>query len=453
MSDAIHLERRAVPDGTVAVPGDKSLTHRAILLGALAEGVSRIDSPLDAADTRASAAVARALGARVAWREGQGATVEGHGASGLTEPSQLLDCGNSGTTLRLAAGMATGLPAGALTVLTGDASLRARPMRRVVDPLARLGAQAWTRAAGTPPVAVRGGGVTGGAVETAVPSAQVKSALLLAGLLGRGPVRVAERVATRDHTERMLAAMGARLERSGLATTVFPGPLRPLAHRIPGDPSSAANWWVLAAITGGRLVTPHVLLNPARIGLLAVLRQAGAEVHAEVEDEVPEPVGTVAVAHRGPLSPIRWDPADVPTLVDEVPLAALLATQAHGRSRLDGLSELRVKETDRLHEVARGLSLLGAQVVEHADALEILGPTPLRGAALDSHGDHRLAFVWAIAAAIAEGGVDLRGAAAVSVSYPGFWEALAGTGAVAVSQVPSAAAAGPSEQTGKIGEA
>lgn len=432
MSDQVRLERRAAPDGTVHVPGDKSLTHRALLLGALAEGPSHIDGPLDAADTRASAAFAGALGARVTWPAGQAAMVEGPGAKGLTEPAQVVDCGNSGTTMRLATGIATGLAPGALTVLTGDASLSGRPMRRVVGPLERLGAQAWTRAAGTPPVAVRGGGVCGGAVETAVPSAQVKSALLLAGLLGRGPVTVSERVATRDHTERMLAAMGARLERSGLATRIYPGPLRPLRHRIPGDPSSAANWWVLAAITGGRLATPGVLLSPARTGLLAVLRQAGAAVHVEVDAEVPEPVGTVVVAHRGPLAPICWDPSVVPTLVDEVPLAALLATQAQGRSRLEGLAELRVKETDRLHEVAFGLSALGARVVEHPDALEIDGPTPLRGAALDSHGDHRLAFLWAIAAAVADGPVDIAGAAAVAVSYPDFWAALERTGAVAV---------------------
>ncbi len=436
MSDVRVLERGQAVDGDVAVPGDKSLTHRAILLGALAEGASHIEGALDADDTRSSAAAARAVGAQVDWPAGGAATVVGRGAIGLQEPADVVDCGNSGTTLRLLMGIASGIPDG-LTVLTGDRSLRGRPMRRVVEPLRQLGADAWTRAGGSPPVAVRGGRVRGGRVQTGVPSAQVKSALLLAGLLGHGPVTVTEELATRDHTERMLALMGAAIQRDGLVSTVQPGPLAPLTYRIPADPSAAAMWWVLAALTGGRISTRGVLLNPARAGVLEVLRQAGALVEVELEQQVPEPVGRVVVTGAGPLRSIRLTPAAVPGLVDEVPLVALLATQARGTSHLEGLSELRVKETDRLHAVAVGLTALGAHVAEHADALVIEGPTRLRGTALDSLGDHRLAFTWAIAASVADGPITLAGASAVSVSYPGFWDTLAETGGVVAHHGPS----------------
>ncbi len=431
MCDSLVLERGHVPDAAVVVPGDKSLTHRAILFGALADGRSHIDAALDADDTRSSAGAARALGAGVDWPAGGPVAVVGRGAAGLREPADVVDCGNSGTTLRLMIGIATGIPRG-LTVLTGDASLRGRPMRRVVEPLAQLGAHAWTRTDGAPPVAVRGGGVAGGHVGTSVPSAQVKSALLLAGLLGRGAVTVTEAVPTRDHTERLLVQMGARLQRVGLASTIDPGPLAPLTYRIPADPSAAAMWWVLAALTGGRVSTAGVLLNPTRTGLLTVLRQAGVAVAVEVEEERPEPVGRVVVRGAGALRPIRLAAAAVPSLVDEVPLVALLATQAHGHSRLEGLSELRVKETDRLHAVAVGLAALGAHVVEGPEALDIEGPTPLKGALMDSGGDHRLAFTWAVAASVTDGPVRLAGAAAVSVSYPAFWRTLAETGAVTV---------------------
>lgn len=294
--------------------------------------------------------------------------------------------------------------------------------------------------------------MAGGHVSSPVPSAQVKSALLLAGLLGRGAVTVTEELPTRDHTERLLVQMGARLQRVGLASTIEPGSLAPLTYRIPADPSAAAMWWVLAALTGGRVSTADVLLNPSRIGVLSVLRQAGVAVEVEVEQQAPEPVGRVVVRGAGALRPIRLAAAAVPGLVDEVPLVALLATQAHGHSRLEGLSELRVKETDRLHAVAVGLAALGARVVEQPDALDIEGPTPLKGAAVDSRGDHRLAFTWAVAASVTDGPVTLAGASAVSVSYPAFWRTLAETGAVAVHDAPAESASGKNIQTRSVHE-
>jgi len=435
MAEGLVLTRGKVLDHVVEVPGDKSLTHRALLLGALADGTARVERPLDAEDTRTSARVAAAWGAEVVWPPQGPLTITGHGRRGLLEPPDVLDCGNSGTTMRLAIGIASGID-GALTVLTGDASLRGRPMRRVVDPLAQLGGTAWVRAAGTPPVVVRGGGVSGGVVSTPVASAQVKSALLLAGVLGRGPVTVREPLATRDHTERLLKAMGVRIERDGLETRVWPGDLSPLSYRVPGDPSSAANWWVMAAISGGRVTTPGVLLNPSRIGVLEVLRTAGAAVSIELATVEPEPVGTVTVsAEPGRLRRFAIGPEQVPALVDEVPLLALLASCAQGTSQLRGLGELRVKETDRLALTARGLSALGARVRERADELEISGPTPIAGTHLDAAGDHRMALVWAVAAAVASSPIALTGTESVAVSYPSFWTELEASGAVRLSRL------------------
>jgi 3-phosphoshikimate 1-carboxyvinyltransferase len=433
MSEAMRLLPGRPADWTATVPGDKSLTHRAILLGAIAHGTSRVIGALDADDTRASARVARAFGAGVDWPAGGLLTVAGRGRSGLLEPREVLDCGNSGTTMRLAIGIASGIR-GALTVLTGDASLRARPMRRVLDPLRAIGGQGWARRDGAPPVAVLGGGVQGGVVDTGVPSAQVKSALLLAGLFAARPVTVRESLPTRDHTERLLATMGARVEGTGPGggVTVWPGDIAAVSHTIPGDPSSAANWWVLAAITHGRVTTPNVLANPARVGALEVIRRAGASVAVEQTAAVPEPVATVTVTGPARLRPFRVAADEVPALVDEVPLLALLATQADGTSELLGLGELRVKESDRLGAMVEGLRALGAHIEERGDNVAIRGPSPLHGARLSSRGDHRLGFVWAVAASVADGPVVMEGAKAASVSYPKFFEELARSGSVEV---------------------
>lgn len=411
------------------MPGDKSLTHRGVLLAVLAEGRSVVHRPLHAADIAASIRAAEAFGAVVEAGPDR-FVVEGAGVGQLREPPDVVDAANSGTTIRLAAGLAATIRG--VSMFTGDASLRRRPMARVLEPLGRLGARYLARGGGFAPFAIRGGTLAGGTVELPVASAQVKSALLLAGLAATGPVTVVEPLPSRDHTERLLLRMGAQIRTEGTAVTVEPGLLKPLVFTVPGDPSSAAFWWVAAAVTGGRVVTPEVLLNPARVGLLAVLEQAGAQVTVVVAQEDPEPVGTVTVVGPDRLRPVRVEGAAVPALVDELPLVAVLAALGHGTSTVRGARELRVKESDRIAAMAEGLARLGAHIAEEPDGWTIEGPARLKGAVVESRGDHRIAMALAIAAAGAEGPTWIRGAQAVAVSYPAFWDALGETGAAVV---------------------
>jgi 3-phosphoshikimate 1-carboxyvinyltransferase len=398
-------------------------------MAVLAEGRSIVERPLHAADIAASVRAAEAFGAIVDVRPDR-IVIEGRGVGQLQEPPDVVDAANSGTTIRLAAGLAATVRG--VSVFTGDASLRRRPMARVLEPLGRLGARYLARGGGFAPFAVRGGALAGGTIELPVASAQVKSALLLAGLAASSPVTVVEPLPSRDHTERLLAQMGAQIRRDGTAVTVEPGLVQPLAFTVPGDPSSAAFWWVAAALTGGEVVTPGVLLNPARVGLLAVLEQAGARVTATVEEEDPEPVGTVTVAGPERLLPVTVEGPAVPALVDELPLVAVLAALGHGTSIVRGARELRVKESDRIAAMAEGLVRLGADIREEPDGWTVTGPARLRGAVVQSRGDHRVAMALAIAATAAEGPTEIQGAQAVAVSYPGFWDVLGATGAARV---------------------
>jgi len=422
------------PPATVAirVPGDKSLTHRGVLLGLLAAGTTRVEEPLEAWDTERSIALAEAFGARVTREPGVW-LVESPGMGRLDEPEQVVDCGNSGTTMRLGAGIAATVDG--LTVLTGDASLRRRPMGRVLDPLAAMGVVGGGRRQGRPPIWIRGGRVAAGHHRLAVASAQVKSALLLAGLAADGPVEVEEPVTSRDHTERLLAAMGIRIARDERRVRVEPGVPRPLHLRVPGDPSAAAFWWTWAALTGCRVVTDHVLLNPTRIGFLAVLERMGVKVERAVTAEIPEPVGRVAVQGGGSLTAVTVEAAEVPALIDELPLVALLATQAHGRSVVWGAAELRVKESNRIQAMGEGLRRLGGHLEDRPDGWVVDGPTPLYGAAVDSWDDHRIAMALMVAAAVTRGPVTVAGATQAAVSYPGFADALAASGLAKVTHV------------------
>jgi 3-phosphoshikimate 1-carboxyvinyltransferase len=428
VAPGLRLRAGDPPEGvTVAVPGDKSVTHRALLLGLLARGTTQVSAPLLALDTLRSLEVTRAFGARVTERPGE-LIIESPGLGSLREPDQVIDCGNSGTTMRLAAGIAATVPG--LTVLTGDASLRRRPMARVTGPLQVLGVTSWTRADGCAPIAVRGGAIRGGRVNLPVASAQVKSALLLAGLAADGPVTVVEPVSTRDHTERMLRAQGIDVVVAGGAATVHPGTPAPIAVKVPGDPSSAAFWWAWAAVRGGLVVTDGVLLNPGRTGFLQVLRRMGAVVTEEVTEETVEPVGRVTVSGPQRLGPVTIDGSEVPSLVDELPLVAVLATQAEGHSLVTGAGELRVKESDRIQAMGDALRAMGAEVSDRCDGWAIEGGGPLGAATVDALGDHRVAMALLVAATRATGPVTLLGADAVSVSYPGFVEKFVAAGAL-----------------------
>ncbi len=417
--------------GNVTVPGDKSISHRSLLFGAIAEGPTRIEGLLPAEDPLSTAACLRAMGVTVsAISAGQPVTVEGVGLDGLREPVDVLDCGNSGTTMRLMLGLLAGR-AGRHFVLTGDASLRSRPMGRVGIPLAQMGARIQGRDSGNlAPLAVQGHTLHGGVISTPVASAQVKSALLLAALTANGPTTVIEPAPTRDHSERMLRAFGADLEvggDQGRFITVQPGhALRGQTVVVPGDISSAAFWLVAAAITpGADLTVGNVGLNPSRTGILDVLAEMGARITVlNSRDVAGEPVGDLRVQH-GPLRAFRIEEPMIPRLVDEIPVLAVAACCAEGVSRISGAAELRVKETDRLAVMARQLTAMGARLEEHADGLSIEGPTPLHGAEVDSETDHRVAMSLAVASLVARGDTRLGRPEAAAVSYPGFWDDLA----------------------------
>lgn len=413
------------------MPGDKSISHRALLFGAIAEGTTRIEGLLPAEDPLSTAACLRAMGVEVSPIQADEAVlVQGVGLDGLQEPADVLDCGNSGTTMRLMLGLLAGR-SGRHFVLSGDGSLRGRPMRRVADPLSRMGARIHGRHENNfAPLAVLGQPLRGATIHTPVASAQVKSALLLAALSAEGATTVIEPAQSRDHSERMLRAFGAQLVVSGAertTVTVTPGAsLRGQSVVVPGDISSAAFWLVAAAITpGAELTVENVGLNPSRTGVLEVLEQMGARITVlNRRDVAGEPVGDLRVSH-GPLQAFSISGEIIPRLVDEIPVLAVAACHAEGVSRIGGAEELRVKETDRLAVMARQLGAMGARIEEFADGLAIRGVTPLSGAAVDSETDHRVAMSLAVAALGASGDTTLARPGAAAVSYPGFWDDLA----------------------------
>lgn len=413
--------------GELRVPGDKSVSHRAVLFAAMAEGVSHLTGVLDSADVRATMRAVEALGARLdiaepGGPEGLEIEIQGWGGSGPGSPVAPVDCGNSGTTARLLLGALAGWPVE--VTLTGDESLSKRPMRRVTDPLAEMGATLRTAPGGTLPVSCRGGTLAPVSFESPVASAQVKTAVLLAGTRAEGRTSVTEPSLSRDHTERLLPAFGVEVGRSDdLRTSWVDGPVVPVACdvRVPADPSSAAFFVGAALIVQGSEITLRGLaLNPTRTGYLRVLERMGADVTARVTgEEGTELIGDVTV-RRGPLRGTIVEPAEVPSLVDEVPLLAVVAARAEGVTRFAGVGELRVKESDRLAAVEDALTRMGATVRAGEDWLEVEGPTRLEGAEVDSLGDHRLAMAYAVAGLVAAGPVTVHGFDAVDVSYPRF---------------------------------
>ena len=430
MSLALGTSNGRSLKGHVRVPGDKSISHRALLFGAIAEGTTRIEGLLPAEDPLSTAACLRAMGVQVSAIEaGKTVVVEGVGLDGFQEPESVLDCGNSGTTMRLMLGLLAGR-SGRHFVVTGDDSLRRRPMKRVGGPLSEMGATIHGRAGGNlAPLAIEGRQLRGATIRTPVASAQVKSAILLAALTADGPTTVIEPVQSRDHSERMLRAFGADLSVGGpgqTEVTVVPGSsLKGQDVVVPGDISSAAFWLVAGAITpGADLTIENVGLNPSRTGILDVLKQMGARIEVlNARDVAGEPVGDLRVVH-GPLKGFSIGADLIPRLVDEIPVLAVAACCAEGPSRVTGAEELRVKETDRLAVMARQLGAMGAQIEEFPDGMTIQGGVMLHGAEVDSETDHRVAMSLAVAAQIASGVTTIARPEAAAVSYPGFWDDL-----------------------------
>ena len=441
--------------GELTVPGDKSISHRALMLATLARGESRIEAVGDGADVRSTAAICAALGASV---ERFPDDVTGHaayrivspGVDGLRPPDGSLDCGNSGTSLRLFAGILAGLPFRA--VLDGDDSLRRRPVARIIEPLRSMGAVLHARSNDSlPPVTVIGRTPLGAVdVTTPVPSAQVKSAILLAGLRAEGRTTVRERVATRDHTERMLRARGVAVRTEpwagGVAVSLEGGStVQAMSERVAGDVSAAAFWLVAAAIhPDAELTLRGVGVNPTRRAVIDILRAMGADIDERPAagtahprpDPTPgheaagagEPVADLVV-RSSRLRAIDLGPAEVAGAIDEIPVLCLAATQASGTSRIRGAGELRNKESDRIDGTAAGLRALGARVDVDGDDLTIHGGARLTGAPTDSLDDHRLAMTFAVAGTSAQGETSVRRGGSASISYPGFFTQLERVGA------------------------
>lgn len=418
--------------GCVRVSGDKSISHRALLLGAIAEGVSRVENFLPAADCLATLRVVRALGVRVEVHAPTMLAVHGRGLAGLQEADDVLDCGRSGTTMRLLAGLLAGQPF--LSVLGGDVQLRQRPMSRIVEPLRRMGATVLGREGNRrPPLVIQGGTLRG--IEYALPvaSAQVKSALLLAGLYADGPTTLHVPGPARDHTERMLAAMGSRLEMGERGLVIEPGErLRAVDVTVPGDFSSAAFLVAAATLVSGSEVTiEDVGVNPTRTGLLDVLRAMGADVVLHDERVVGgEPIADLTIC-SAELQGTEVGGDLVVRAIDEFPILAVAATQARGETIVRDAAELRVKETDRIATTVQELRRMGAQIEPRLDGFVVRGPVSLRGAVVPSHGDHRLAMALAIAGLVASGETVVQGVDCIADSFPGFAHTLQSLGQVA----------------------
>ena len=406
--------------GRARVPGDKSISHRSALLGAIAEGVTEVRGYLEAEDCLRSLVAVRAMGAEVTKKGPGEYRIAGVGRGGLQEPTDVIDCGNSGTTARLLLGVLAGQPF--TTLLTGDESLRGRPMARVADPLARMGATFLGRSGNSRlPLAVRGARpLEALEYRTPVASAQVKSAVLLAGLWARGPVRVTEPSRSRDHSERMLRKFGAAVEVRDRTVTVTPGPLTATTVDVPGDISSAAFLLVAGAIVrAARVAVADVGVNPTRAGILEALEAMGAAVTVSELVDADEPSATIT-AISSELSGTTIAGALVPRLIDEIPVLAVAGAVASGVTRVRDAAELRVKESDRIAAIARELGKMGARVTERPDGLDVEGRTRLRGATVRSGGDHRLAMALAVAGLVADGETLVEDTACVRTSFPDF---------------------------------
>jgi len=417
------------------------MSHRAVMFAAMAEGTSTLSCVLDSADVRSTIAAVSALGATCEFEPDSAAaltvTVTGWGSAGPTQPDAPIDCGNSGTTARLLAGVLAGWP---ITVtMTGDASLSRRPMQRIVDPLQAMGARFETTD-GRLPMTVKGSALlVSTSYATPVASAQVKSAVLLAGLRASGRTTVTEPASSRDHTERMLPLFGVEVGRDEATCSAWiDGPvlLEAADVRVPADPSSAAFPAVAAAIVeGSEIVLEHVGLNPSRAGFLVVLERMGADLEIDVDDlDASEPTGAITVRFRAGLKGTTVNAHEVPQLIDEVPILAVAAAQAEGVTRFEGVGELRVKESDRLGAIVEALTALGVDVTAEGDVLEVSGLAgrpfkPEHELRLPAMDDHRLAMAWAVAGMASETPFSIAGFETVDVSYPRFAEDMALIGA------------------------
>lgn len=455
MSDRMELKRANGLKGEIIPPPDKSISHRAVIFSSIAEGKSIIKNFLRSEDTFSTLNAFRNLGVKIEESRIQSASsgkssrvqekndeiiIYGKGLQGLKEPVDIIDCGNSGTTARLLSGILAGNPF--FSVLTGDDSLKQRPMARVINPLKEMGAEISGRGGDKYlPVAVKGGKLKAISYAMLVASAQVKSAILLAGLYADGETEITEHVKSRDHTERMLSSCGIKIDNEGLKLRIKGGQeLKARDIEVPGDFSSAAFFIVASLLIPDSDITiKGAGINPTRTGLLDVLKKMGATIElTNIKDisvnaslitrhsslSVGEPAADLHCKSATNLKAINITKEQVPALIDEFPILCIAATQAEGVTTIKGAEELRVKESDRIKAIAEGLGKMGVEVEEFNDGLSIKGPAKLKGAVIDSFGDHRIAMAFSIAALIADGATIINGVSAVNISFPGFYEEL-----------------------------
>ncbi len=410
--------------GEVVIPGDKSISHRSVMFGAIAHGETTVTNFLPGEDCLSTISCFRKLGVKIVEENGQ-LRIDGQGFEGLSEPDETLDVGNSGTTIRLLMGILAGRPF--FSTLVGDQSIGKRPMTRVTEPLKQMGAVIDARKNGTyTPIAIRGGRLTPIHYQLPVASAQVKSALLLAGLQAEGETTILEPAATRDHTERMIRQFGGEIHRkNGLITVKGEQRLTASAIHVPGDISSAAFFLVAGAIVpGSEIVLKNVGLNPTRTGILEVLEKMGANLTViKNEADSFEPAGDLIIKSSN-LKGTVVEGGLIPRLIDEIPIIALMATQAEGTTIIKDAEELKVKETNRIDTVVAELRKLGASIEATPDGMIITGRSKLKGGAVSSHGDHRIGMMLAIAALLSDGGVHLEQPESIAVSYPNFFSHL-----------------------------
>jgi len=419
--------------GMPVVPGDKSLSHRALIFGAMAKGVTKIINLLESEDIFSTMRCLEQLGIEIKIkkeREGQkkgpnylSVLVNGLGEKNIKEPDQVLDCGNSGTTMRLLLGVLASKKS--FIRMKGDESLNKRPMKRVADPLRLMGAKIELIQDNFAPLTIMGSDLRGIEYVSKISSAQVKTAIMIASLSANGTTQIIEEIKSRDHTERLLPHFGVSLEVTN-NKIILSGNQKLIANtvKIPSDPSSAS-FWIAAAclIAGSKLEIENVSLNPTRIGFIQVLKRMGAKIKIDQQGEIPEPIGNLQVTFEN-LRGVNILEKEIPTLIDEIPLIAIVATQAKGPTSLRGAKELRVKESDRLEAIALNLKQMGVEVELFEDGFKIEGPQQLNGAVINSFHDHRIAMAFSIAGLVAQGETFIEEAQCVAVSYPSFYETL-----------------------------
>ncbi len=411
--------------GEITVPGDKSISHRAVMLGSLGDGRTEITGILESEDTQRTVEAFRLMGVDIEKTDNDTLSILGKGLNGLKEPSDVIDAGNSGTTARILSGLLSGQRF--FSNITGDASLRTRPMARVVGPLKMMGAQIWGREEGRLiPLAIKGGGLSSIDYESSISSAQVKSAILFAAIYAKGTTTVKEPIISRDHTERMMSAFGVDIKVEDTEVTVVPGKrLSGQTIAIPGDISSAAFFIVASTILSDSTVTiNNVGLNPTRTGIISLLKRMGAKINIVNErNKEGEPAGDIIV-RSAQLKGIKIGAEDIPWMIDEIPILCVAASLAEGQTVIEGAEELRVKESDRIAVMTEELTKLGVKIEEKRDGMIINGVKDFNGASCDSHGDHRVAMALTIAGLKASEESVIENSECIDTSFPGFVELL-----------------------------